>query len=160
MGRPSADERAETARQDAEELTDAVAQLRRSVRRSFGSPWPRSLTAAQLDLLRVIRRRPGISVGEGAQELAVAPNTVSTLVGQLSDAGLIERQTDVTDRRVARLDLTPSARRDVDEWRLRRSEHLAAALESLDDRDREHVSDALPALLRLAGHLQGTPGPK
>jgi DNA-binding MarR family transcriptional regulator len=149
-----AERRSESARQEAEELTDAVAQLRRAVRRSFGSPWPRFLTTAQLDLLRVVRRRSGISVGEAAHELAVAPNTVSTLVGQLTDAGLIERRTDGTDRRVARLALTPDARRQVDEWRSRRSAHLARAIEDLDEQERLNVRTALPALQRLAGELQ------
>jgi DNA-binding MarR family transcriptional regulator len=140
-------------RQDAEELADATRQLRRAARGNAGSPWPPNLTSAQLDLLRVVRRRPGVSVGTCAQELGIASNTVSTLIGQLSDAGFIERRADAADRRIARLELTAAARREVDAWRSRQSAALAEAMMALDPEDAEHLRRAIPILGRLAAEL-------
>jgi hypothetical protein len=50
---------------------------------------------------------PGIAVSAAADALALAPNTLSTLVSVLLRAGLIERGTDGRDRRVAALRPSP-----------------------------------------------------
>ena len=67
--------------------------IRRSGRRHAGRPEELSqLTGSQLELVRLLRRRPGISVNQVADELNLAPNTVSTLVRQLVDAGFVVRR--------------------------------------------------------------------
>jgi len=50
---------------------------RRAVR---GSAYAEPLPPARSELLRLTARRPGISVAEAAQELRLAPNSVSTMV--------------------------------------------------------------------------------
>nr|WP_232320542.1 MarR family transcriptional regulator [Rhodococcus sp. WMMA185] len=44
-----------------------------------------------MELARLLRRRPGISVADAAAGLGLAANTVSTLARQIVDAGLVER---------------------------------------------------------------------
>jgi DNA-binding MarR family transcriptional regulator len=136
-----------------EELLDAFGAFRRTLRRHIGTPLSPPLTTAQVELVRVVRREPGTSVAEAAERLGVAPNTVSTLVGQLSDARVIVRSVDDDDRRVARLDLTPEVRRKVDAWRDRRTVVLAKALNRLSQADRRRLDDAVPVLQRLAREL-------
>src|SRR6204780_1667961 len=90
----------------ADELLAAMGAIRRSGRRHAGRPAELSqLTGSQLELVRLLRRRPGISVNQVAEELNLAPNTVSTLVRQLVDAGFVVRRRQEAARRVARLDL-------------------------------------------------------
>ncbi|HVX20854.1 MAG TPA: MarR family transcriptional regulator [Acidimicrobiales bacterium] len=141
----------------ADRLLGAMATVRRAVRRLPERPEPPeppeplcTLTAAQGELVRLVRWRPGVSVAEAAEELRLAPNTVSTLVGQLTDQGLLLRVADQADRRVARLDLDPDARRKVTAWRDRRSEAVAAAMGRLGADDRRVLADAAAALERLA----------
>lgn len=139
----------------ADELLAAIGTLRRQVRRTAGRPWPAStLTGAQLELLRVVRTRPRVSVAEAADTLGVAANTVSTLVGQLCADGLLRREPDEADRRVARLTLTPSARRRVQTWRDRRSGLVAGAVGELPPTDAEALVAALPALHQLSERLR------
>jgi len=137
-----------------EELLDALGAFRRTLRRHVGAPFSPPLTTAQVELVRVVRREPGTSVAEAAEKLGVAPNTVSTLVGQLSDAHVIVRRTDPGDRRIARLDLTPDVRRKVDAWRDRRVVALTRALNRLSQADRRRLEEALPALERLSRELE------
>jgi len=137
-----------------EELLAALGVFRRTLRRHVGAPFSPPLTTAQIELVRVVRRDPGTSVAEAAEKLGVAPNTVSTLVGQLSDAHVIVRRTDHDDRRVARLDLTPDVRRKVDAWRDRRVVVLTRALNSLSQADRRRLEEALPVLERLSQELE------
>ena len=138
----------------AGELLEAMSRLRRNSRRVVGKPWPTAdLTGAQIELLRVVRRQPGVSVAAAAAELGVAGNTVSTLVRQLREMGLLKRDPDSRDRRVGRLALTDSARRRLSNWRDHRAASLAEALDKLEPAEREAVDVALPILARLADLL-------
>ncbi|HTZ10373.1 MAG TPA: MarR family transcriptional regulator [Acidimicrobiales bacterium] len=139
----------------ADRLLAALAGVRRSARRLAGRPAELSpLTGAQLELVKLLRRRPDVAVAEAAEELNLAANTVSTLVGQLVEAGLVRRRADPADRRVARLDLTPHMRRKVDAWRDTRVVALGGALARLSTRERRCVELALPVLERLAAELE------
>lgn len=139
----------------AEELIDALSGVRRALRRSAGRPTELAgLTGAQLELVRLVRRKPGISVAEAAAALRVAPNTVSTLVRELTGRRVLVRRVDETDRRVGRLDLAPGVRRKVEAWRDRRSDALDAALARLSAGDRKKLGAALPVLDALAEELR------
>lgn len=136
-------------------LVGATGLLRRRIRRGAGRPWPAAeLTEAQTELLRHVRRNPGTSVTDAAAALGLAANTVSTLVGRLVELGLMRREADPGDRRVARLTLTADALATVRAWRDRRGALVAVALGELDAADRAAIATALPALERLAERIE------
>jgi DNA-binding MarR family transcriptional regulator len=136
-------------------LIEQIGRLRRGLRRAAGTPWPGvNLTGAQIELARLLRRNPGFSVNRVADELGLAPNTISSLVRQLVAAGFVHRMRDRRDRRVARLELTPSAQRQIEDWRDGRAAALRAALDRLDADDRQALERALPALERLVEELE------
>jgi len=135
----------------AEGLNDAMSAVRRAVRREAGAVAEvASLAGAQMQLVRVVRRWPGISVADAATELGVAPNTVSTLVRQLVEAGVLERRVGQSDRRVAELVLRPAVAQGLGDWAGRRSGAMAAALEALTEEDRRALEAAVDPLARLA----------
>ncbi|WP_432841066.1 MarR family winged helix-turn-helix transcriptional regulator [Dactylosporangium sp. CA-092794] len=130
--------------------------LRRRTRASLeqiGGPVRPELTPSQVELLRLVEAAPGTGVGAAAQGLHLAGNSVSTLVNQLTELGLLRRDRDPADRRSARLFLTPAAQSRLSAWRAARVSHLAAALAHLDPPDREQLTAAIPALSRLADIL-------
>ena len=138
----------------AEELFAAVGHLRRQGRRLGGGPVPAAtLSGAQVELVRLVRRRPGVSVAEAAAELALAPNTVSTLVGQLAGANVLTRVSDPKDRRVARLTLTTPVRERVERWRDQRALATAEAIADLEASQRADLERAVPIIARLAATL-------
>jgi len=112
------------------------------------------LTEAQRELFRALRRNPGVRVGEAATLLGLAPNTVSTLISNLSQSGWIERQVDPDDARSARLCLSPAAEATLSEWRDRRASALEQALAGLTEPERDHIERALPAISKLVATLQ------
>jgi DNA-binding MarR family transcriptional regulator len=93
-------------------------------------------------------------VAAAATELGTAPNTVSTLVGALVDAGLVRREPDPHDRRFARLYLTPEAARQVTKWRDLRAARLREVLDRLPADDRERLADGVAVLTRVAAELR------
>jgi DNA-binding MarR family transcriptional regulator len=142
-----------------ESLLAALATVGRQVRRRAGRPAEfEQLTGAQLELIRLLRRRPGLSVAEAAAELHLAPNTVSTLVRKLGDAGMVRRRTQESDRRIARLELSSDMQQAVDAFRDRRLVALGEGVACLPPEHRRRLEDALPALDQLAeGLRRGTP---
>lgn len=139
----------------AQSLLDSMAAIRRTARRVAERPALLSnLTGSQLELVRTVRRRPGISVADAAEELRLAPNTVSTLVGQLTDSGLVIRTSDREDRRVARLELDPTAARTVLGWHDRRTAAVASVLARLSPADRRHLHRADRVLSAVASLLE------
>ena len=129
----------------------AVSLLRRTARRAARQAWqPEPLPPAQSELLRLAASRPGIAVADVAQELHLAPNTVSTLVGKLTNVGLLRRGRSAEDGRTALLTITDRGAQRLAEWRDLRADLAGQALARLSAADRRALAGALPALLRLA----------
>lgn len=139
-----------------DELMTAVAVLRRLVRGRLHAdlPGPR-LRGGQIELLRLVADRPGIGVAAAARQLYLAPNSVSTLVNQLTDAGLLVRETDPDDRRAVRLRVTEAATARLDNWRQARAALVGAGMATLSEADRGRVAEALPVLHTLINRLAG-----
>ena len=108
------------------------------------------ITQSEGELLRLVDRRPGLRVQDAATELGIASNSVSTLVRQLTRAGLLERSADPLDGRAACLRLTPSASEWVTQLGNAREQTIDRALAALDDQDRQQLEAAIPAMKRLA----------
>lgn len=126
--------------------------LRRAVRRRLVSASP--LSEAQVGVLRTVEARPGVSSGAVAERLQLAPSTVSTLLRELVDAGLVRREIDERNRRASRLWLTEQAQSRLHLWSSVSEEVLATALAELDAADRVALQQALPAARRLAAALE------
>jgi DNA-binding MarR family transcriptional regulator len=142
-----------------DELMATVAALRRLVRRRLRRVMPGPpLRGAQLELLAVIEQRPGIGIAPAAHVLHLAANSVSTLVDQLIDLGMLVRDIDPDDRRAARLWLTESATQRLAAGRQARMELMAGVMAGLSVAEREALAQALPALRALIAALDSTEG--
>ncbi len=146
---------AAAGRAQAAELLAAISAVRRSARRAVRHAWASEpLPPARGELLRLVASRPGIGVAEAAQELHLAPNTVSTLVGKLTDQGLLSRARSLPDGRSVRLEVTDKGQARIEEFRDLRAELTGRALAELPDSDRAALTSAIPALVRLAEKME------
>ena len=94
----------------AARLAKAFGRVSRALRyRTRAAREALGMTDSEVELLRLVRRQPGLRVQDAATELGIASNSVSTLVKQLTRAGLIDRASDPQDGRAACLRLTPHA---------------------------------------------------
>ncbi len=139
------------ARDLAVVLHDLAWLLPRTIGAAASRAEPQPPTA--LEVMRLLSRRPGLSVNDVARELGIAPNNVSTAVTHLEGQGLLERRRDPSDGRVARLHPTPEAV----EARARREkawgEAMRDVLAAAPAEDAALLSAAAPALHRLADLL-------
>ncbi|WP_326951376.1 MarR family transcriptional regulator [Amycolatopsis sp. NBC_00348] len=142
----------------AERLLGTVQGIRRVVRRRVRADVPGfPLPGAQVEVLRVVADHPGVGVAAAARELHLAANSVSTLVNQLVEAGLLHREPDPLDRRATRLELTAAATDRMAAWRRARTGLVADALTGLSEEDKAVIEQALPALEKLMGILKERP---
>jgi DNA-binding MarR family transcriptional regulator len=149
------EEQAAAMRDAAADLFTAISVIRRTARRAARQAWGQQpLPPAQSELLRLAAARPSITVADAAQELRLAPNTVSTLVGRLTDAGLLRRDRSARDGRATLLTVTEKAKRRLAEFRDLRAELAGQALAQLAEQDRDALARAVPALLRLSDELE------
>ncbi len=137
------------------ELFSVVGRFRRQLRRSAGHSFESAqLTESQAELLRLVGRRPGVSVSVAAAELGLVANTASTLVSKLSGGGLLVRAVDPADRRVYRLRLTEPAQQMVDASRAARRTLLTEVLDTLDPSEVADLTKGLEVLNNMTRLLQ------
>jgi DNA-binding MarR family transcriptional regulator len=113
------------------------------------------LPAPQLSALSVVVFRGPLTLGALAEAEQVRPPTMTRVVTALEQAGLVQRRTAETDRRVVVVQATPRGTSVLAEGRLRRVEALAHALGELPERDVRQLSAALDVLEGLVGVRSG-----
>ena len=138
-------------RTDLAVLLPTLNQLRRAIHHRLRNSWPNPpLAEAPLEVLNQVRYEPGIRVQSVAEELGLAGNTVSTLVGRLEGLGLLERRPDARDGRAIRLYPTAAARRLFRARRDRRRELMESVFFLLSEEEQQAIHRALPAIRHLA----------
>ena len=131
--------------QIASRLRFAVARLARLLRQQDQSGFGPTLVAA----LASVERRGPLTLGELAAREQVAPPTITKIVEKLEANGLVTRTTDVADRRVNRVTITPKGAKQLATYRTRRTEWLASRLRDLDADEQARLLAALPVIERL-----------
>lgn len=130
----------------ADRLHSAAIHLLRRLRREDDAS---GLPAPQLSALSVIVFGGPITLGALAQAEQVRPPTITKLVATLEEAGLVEREVDVADRRVVRVKATGRGTRLLHEGRMRRVASLAASLAQLPAAERDRLARAVPILEKV-----------
>ncbi|MGH3443831.1 MAG: MarR family winged helix-turn-helix transcriptional regulator [Nocardioidaceae bacterium] len=74
-------------------------------------------------------------LGHLATTFGLDPSTITRQVQALEEAGLAQRQTDMTDRRASILDLTPTGRDVLDQTRAFRRARFSEAMTSWPEQD-------------------------
>ncbi|MEU9154985.1 MarR family winged helix-turn-helix transcriptional regulator [Streptomyces sp. NPDC048417] len=139
---------------DARRLTDAVTRLRRALRASIRTDYPwETLPMAQVELLQVLGEHSPARISDLATRQRLAASTVSGLIGQMITAGLVARDVDPADRRASVVTLTTAGREQLAAWTTAHEHRMDAALTALDQDSRAAITNALPALFRLAEQL-------
>lgn len=134
------------ALESASRLRLALMRLARRVRQeALGG----EVTQSMLSALAVVDRRGPLTLGELAAAERVQPPSMTKIVARLEEAGLVVREVDSRDRRVARVRVTDAGHRFAERTRSRGSAYLARRLRTLSDDDRAVIEAALPVLERL-----------
>ena len=143
--------------QSSSPLVDDLAELIVALG-SLAAP-RRGLSRTAAATLTRLQRSGPTRVTELASAEGVTQPSMSTLVARLVDQGLVSRGGDPQDARVVVLDLTPAGEDLLAQRRADRAERLTRALAGLPPEDTARITDAVPALTRLADALRRSPTP-
>ena len=126
-------------------LRIAVNRLQRRLRQeSLGG-----LSPAQASALGSVSRHGSPTLGELAAIEQVQPPTMTRIVASLAEAGMVTRVADASDRRSARVRITPAGERALARMRTRKNAFLLRRLGELGPDEQRHATE----LVELLEHL-------
>lgn len=137
---------ADPAFETADRLHSAAIHLLRRLRRQDAST---GLAGPRLSALSVVVFRGPIPITELAAAEQVRPPTMTRLVSALEAAGLVQREADPNDRRVARIRSTAAGKRVLEQGRRRRIEELRRELAGLPPAELATVREAVRIIERI-----------
>jgi DNA-binding MarR family transcriptional regulator len=119
-------------------------QVARLMRRSFDKRVRLiGVTRPQWQVLSVLTCHEGINQGGLAEILEVDPITLGRMIDRLQEADLVERRSDLSDRRAWRLFITAKGVALFDELRPHANEAFEVALGGIAEDDRDKLIDIL-----------------
>ena len=126
---------------------------------------PRTISLTAASVLSTLERTGPRRLTDLAVSEEVTQPSMTALVTQLADQGLVERRRDPADARVVLVAITDSGDRRLRDLRAEGASTLTDLIDKLDERDAAALRDAVPAIRRLvelAGEDQDsrTPLPK
>ena len=136
-------------RLDDPELAARLRLVLNRLARRLRSQTPGDLSPSLTSALVTIELQGPITLGQLAACERVTPPSVTRMVASLEELGLVRREADPADRRIARVSLTAEGKRTVQRTRTRKTAYLAKRLRRLDESELAVVREALPVLERL-----------
>jgi DNA-binding MarR family transcriptional regulator len=131
----------------ADALRPALLRLSRRLRNEAQKS---GLSVQDSVILSLVRATPGIGVSRLAEAEQTSKPTMSAHVKRLEAEGLLARAEDVEDGRRCGLLLTPAGARKLEQISALRNDWLARRLAKLEPAERDELSAAARALLKLA----------
>ncbi len=135
----------EVDRELVHRLRLAVGRLARRLRQQAEG----EITASQISALASVNRLGPITLGRLASVERLRPPTVTRIAAVLEEAGLVVRRLDPDDRRVVRVEITPSGLDLLERVRTRKDAYLAARLATLAPEQLAVLRDATAVIERL-----------
>jgi DNA-binding MarR family transcriptional regulator len=140
-----------TRTEAAGRLRLAVVRLARQLRQNARS----GVTPSQQSALSTLDLHGPMRLADLADHEGVARSTITRLVRQLEDSGLITREADPQDGRCAIAALSPQGRELLRGARGRAQAFLAERMAGLPDLTAEQIADVAAVLERLAARPSG-----
>jgi len=132
----------------ASALRNAVLRLARRLRSEREDT---SLTLTQVSTLGTLRRRGPLSLGELAAAEQVQPPSMTRVVSDLEERGLVIREPAPSDRRLVIVRLSREGEGLLAADRKRRDAWINQRLRELTAEERDVLRQAVPLLEKLAG---------
>jgi DNA-binding MarR family transcriptional regulator len=131
----------------ASRLRLSVTRLARRLRQQAAAE--SEVSPSQLSTLASVDRLGPITLGDLAAVERVQPPTMTRIVAALDEAGLVSREVDQHDRRIARVQTTVAGRKFLERSRGRKEAYLAARIRTLDADDRAVLARAAVILEKI-----------
>ena len=117
-------------------IQDVIESLAKCQRPAMQAGWKQlGLSHAQASMLYMLLYHKRTTVKQLSEYLGITKSAVTQLMDPLIEKGLVDRQLDPKDRRIAHLSLAPEGRQVLKKLSKAKFAGLRSALGSLDDKD-------------------------
>ena len=106
------------------------------------------------EVLRLLDKEGKLHITEIGEKLHIAKAQMTHLIDKLADLNMIERRTDITDRRTINITLTGSGRTFLEEHQNRLVSTAVDTMSSLTDEELEDLANTLKRLRDMLSKLQ------
>jgi DNA-binding MarR family transcriptional regulator len=131
----------------ASRMRAVVGRLGRGLRQTRAGT---GLSPSQYEVLATVSNRRRIRLSDLGSIEGLNPTLLSRIVGRLEESGLVTREQDADDRRVAHIAVTEQGSELHARIRGERTDVLALALDSLTPDQLDALGNAMPVLESLA----------
>jgi DNA-binding MarR family transcriptional regulator len=112
------------------------------------------ITPLHFEILRLLEKEGKLHVAEIGEKLQVAKAQMTHLMERLADLNMIERKTDIADRRTINITLTGQGRAFLDEHKNRLVGTAMETMSRLTDEELEDLANTLKKLRDILSKLQ------
>ena len=128
-------------------LVDDLLALYHTIRRASHPVHRAEITPEQYWLLRLLRRRGTLNIGEVAEALGVTGSSATTACKRLEKAGMLTRERQSDDVRMVCVVLTEQGHEQIEAWQQQRRAFLLQLLAPLDEQDQAELQRLLERML-------------
>jgi DNA-binding MarR family transcriptional regulator len=112
------------------------------------------ITPLHFEIIRLLERERKLHVAEIGEKLHVAKAQMTHLIDKLADLKMVERKTDVADRRTINITLTGQGRAFLEEHKNRLLGTAMETMSGLTDEELEDLANTLRKLRDILSKLQ------
>ena len=111
------------------------------------------ITPHHFEIIRLLEKEGNLHVAEIGDRLQIARAQMTKLIDKLVDLELVERQTDIGDRRICIITLSPHGKAILEEHRASLMNAIRETMGQLSDEDLKDLSDTLRKLQDILARL-------
>ncbi len=111
------------------------------------------ITPHHFEIIRLLMEEGTMHAAEIGHRLELARAQMTQLIDRLVDLGIVERQLDITDRRMINISLTSQGTSLLEEHKHIVEEAIREKMSFLSERELEELSDSLRKLWSILGEL-------
>ena len=133
-------------------------EIRRKLIKTTLADIDAGITPHHFEIIRLLEKEGNLHVAEIGDRLQIAKAQMTRLTDKLVDLKLVERQTDIADRRTCIIVLSPRGKAVLEEHRASLMNAIRETMGQLSDQDLKDLSDTLRKLQDILSKLHlGTP---
>jgi len=128
--------------------------IRRKLIRTTLTDIPVDITPLHFEIVRLLEEEGTLHIAEIVERLQIAKAQMTQLIDRLADLNLVERKTDIADRRTINITLTSEGRTVLEEHRKSIMSAIQETMSCLTDEEVADLSDSLRKLRHILSKLQ------
>ncbi|HEY3421423.1 MAG TPA: MarR family transcriptional regulator [Methanomassiliicoccales archaeon] len=107
------------------------------------------LPASRILVLTILNKKGPQTISKVADHISYSKQSMTTIVDQMENDGMVERVPDTTDRRVTLLKITTKGIEALNQNRELAKERLKEGLSQLEEKDIERLEEAFQTVLQI-----------